>query len=109
MEIGRFGGRIRVALHAFLQTRLQRNAFLHYQRTRDQARVMREGVTVSLRRAVYIQMVGIHGRNDRHIGRQMVEGTVVFICLNNYKLTVFVEQQVRVIIHADTAQERIRA
>ena len=70
---------------------------------------MSERLAIGFRRAVYIQVVGIDGSDHGHVGCEMVERTVVLIRLDHHEVAVFLQQQVRAIVHTDSAEERVRA
>ena len=70
---------------------------------------MGKGLAIRLFRTVNIKMIGINGRDDRHVGRQMMKRTVVLIGLDDHKGAVLIQKQVRAVVHTDAAEEGIGA
>ena len=78
-----------------------------HQSTGDEFCVLLKGFAVGLGCAIDIQMVGIHRRDDGHIGCQPVERTVVFVGLDDDIIALFVNQHIRAVVHTYSAQKSI--
>ena len=66
---------------------------------------MLEALPISLCRMVYIQMVGVCRGDDGDEGGEVVEGAVKLICLYDSVVAMLREEEVRLVIIGDPAEE----
>ena len=55
--------------------------------------------------AIDIQMICFERRDDSHVGREMMERTVVFIGFHHYKVALCGKEQICVVIIGNTSQK----
>ena len=106
MEISFIAG-VGIDCHARLYIRLQFQPFVKNQGAArlDKCCIMAEAFQIGFFGAVYIQMIGVSGCDDAYPGRQPVERTVKFVCLDYGVGTFLREQQVCTVVLCNASEK----